>query len=578
MTSDEYLYPPEDIQNLDDPLAAQKIQYTFDVLFGQLRTLKAAIDAIDSGSGTGGSGPHHMLSATHTDSTAAAEVDGDLIVGSGGTWRRLPKGPDGSALVIDVGGAPIWSATMPAGHYHNLLSTPHPDTDPASPILGDMVVAQDTGATADTLAHWIDGEPWDVLPTTGDLGGAAYWLDGGAFESLASSGTVLWRRKANGTSGYVWTAGPSGPDWQPAGGTTGGSSSAAAYRSSDFTLADTTPTAVTLQATIFDNGGFWSAAAPTRLTVPTGQGGTYIVTGSFALDSGYAGISYAFIYVNGVLKATGQTGGVNATAPFIDPASVTAILRLNSGDYVELYAEIRNNVVGATFTVKGGATNTALELGRLVSESTIATGLPSVAAGALLRGNSAGTQWERLGIGAAGTVLLSSGTLPDWSTRPTLRDVAESISGIFDFTNGLKEHSRAQLLGEWISPAYAAGDFTGSGGMTWTVDVGDVLTFEYTLIGKTMIVVFALGTTSVTAPVGTDLQIKIPAAQVSAKTVVGGTLRVSDNGSVGELGVCVVAAGGTNILLRRSPLIAVPNWTAAVNNTTVQGIVAFEVQ
>jgi hypothetical protein len=171
------------------------------------------------------------------------------------------------------------------------------------------------------------------------------------------------------------------------------------------------------------------------------------------------------------------------------------------------------------------------------------------------------------------------------SAKPAAADVLvgtiyfSTDTGILERSNGVTWATYSGLSpARFTQVAYNAGDFTGSAGMTWTVDVGDILTSKYIVLGDCMIYEFAFGTTSVTAPLGTDLQFKIPGGYTSVNTVVGGTLRVSDNGSVGELGVCVVAAGGTNILFRRSQLIAVPNWTASVNNTLLQGLMAFQVQ
>lgn len=60
---------------------------------------------------TGGSSSHEILSATHTDTTAASVVRGDLITGQGTTpkWARLAKGTPYQVL---TGGAtePAWSA------------------------------------------------------------------------------------------------------------------------------------------------------------------------------------------------------------------------------------------------------------------------------------------------------------------------------------------------------------------------------------------------------------------------------------------------------------------------------------
>lgn len=60
---------------------------------------------------TGGGSSHEILSATHTDTTAASVVRGDLITGQGATpkWTRLAKGTQYQVL---TGGAnePAWSA------------------------------------------------------------------------------------------------------------------------------------------------------------------------------------------------------------------------------------------------------------------------------------------------------------------------------------------------------------------------------------------------------------------------------------------------------------------------------------
>jgi hypothetical protein len=587
-------YRPNPLEFPVSPSTLQGLNDTIDNIYDELRRVSAALAELEESGGTGGSGPHDILSATHTDTTPAAEVNGDIIIGSGGKWVRLPKDATNLKFLQLVAGLPAWgvdgslltnlaasaiSGSLPVSSYlHNLLSAAHSDTVAASAQLGDLVLGQ-TGSTFDTGLYWIDGEMLDLLPTSGDPGAETHWLDGEAFSGLRSTGSVSWKRLGKGSTGSVLVSGATGVSWSDGSAIAASSFGALVYKSADFLLADTTPTAITFDTEVLDDGDFFTLAVPTRLTIPTGGGGIYVVTGGATWDQGLSGSAFLSIYVNGVEKVRELTSGMtNVASPYYGNGTVTAILKLNSGDYIQLYAEERNNVVGVGSTIKGGTAKTFLEIGRLASERSGSTGLPSVVAGALVRGNSAATQWERISIGAANTVLLSSGTLPDWSARPTLRDVAESITGVYDFTLGLKERSRAHLIGEWISPAYAAGDYTGSGGMTWTVDLADVLTFEYTVIGKTMIVIFALGTTSVTAPLGTDLQIKIPGSYISAKTAVGGTVRVSDNGSAGELGICVVGAAGTNVLIRKGPLIAAANWTASVNNTTLQGIMAFEVQ
>src|SRR3990172_1572795 len=60
--------------------------------------------------GSGGAAPHDILSATHTDTLAAAVIRGDLLVGnSTPRWARLPIGTAGTILRSD-GTDPSWTS------------------------------------------------------------------------------------------------------------------------------------------------------------------------------------------------------------------------------------------------------------------------------------------------------------------------------------------------------------------------------------------------------------------------------------------------------------------------------------
>jgi hypothetical protein len=61
----------------------------------------------DGGSGTWVPAGHDLLSLTHPDTTPAAVVNGDLLVGQGGKWARFAKGDDGKIFEM-VSGAPAW--------------------------------------------------------------------------------------------------------------------------------------------------------------------------------------------------------------------------------------------------------------------------------------------------------------------------------------------------------------------------------------------------------------------------------------------------------------------------------------
>lgn len=91
------------------------------------------------GSGTG------LARASHVHSTPLT-TKGDLLTVIAGVLGRVPVGADTFVLTADaVEAAGIkWAAT--AGGNHNLLSAVHPDTVPASPVRGDLLLGNSTPA------------------------------------------------------------------------------------------------------------------------------------------------------------------------------------------------------------------------------------------------------------------------------------------------------------------------------------------------------------------------------------------------------------------------------------------------
>jgi hypothetical protein len=119
-----------------------------------------AWDTLPSGE-SGGSGPHDLLSATHEDTAPDAVQRGDLIAGIGITpaWGRLPKGTLGQILKMGAE-EPGWDA-LPSGEStgpHALLSASHPDTTPAGPTRGDVLVARGVSPTWSVLAKGASGK------------------------------------------------------------------------------------------------------------------------------------------------------------------------------------------------------------------------------------------------------------------------------------------------------------------------------------------------------------------------------------------------------------------------------------
>lgn len=88
-------------------------------------------------------GAHNLLSATHSDTTSASVVRGDIITGQNGpVWARLALGASGKYLKSD-GTDAVW-ADPPAGSAHNLLSGTHSDADTETVVRGDLVFGNST--------------------------------------------------------------------------------------------------------------------------------------------------------------------------------------------------------------------------------------------------------------------------------------------------------------------------------------------------------------------------------------------------------------------------------------------------
>lgn len=151
-------------------------------------------------------------------------------------------------------------------------------------------------------------------------------------------------------------------------------------------------------------------------------------------------------------------------------------------------------------------------------------------------------------------------------------NVAPGSTGTISASAGLFDQSRTTAIGEWTDVAFASGNFTASGSMTWTVQSADQITFEYMLIGHTMFLNVYLDSTTVGGTASNQLFIKIPGSFTAAKKVQGMSLGF-DNG-VAVSTFTRVSASGTTIEVGKSD---VSNFTLSTNNTFIRVIMAFEV-
>jgi hypothetical protein len=101
---------------------------------------------------TAGNQPtHNMLSTTHPDTTQGTVARGDVITGQGATpkWTRLAKGTAGQVLTSD--GTDVSWAAVPT-QTSALLSATHTDTTAAAVARGDLVVGQGVSTKWERLA------------------------------------------------------------------------------------------------------------------------------------------------------------------------------------------------------------------------------------------------------------------------------------------------------------------------------------------------------------------------------------------------------------------------------------------
>jgi hypothetical protein len=145
----------------------------------------------------------------------------------------------------------------------------------------------------------------------------------------------------------------------------------------------------------------------------------------------------------------------------------------------------------------------------------------------------------------------------------------ENFSAIGTFT----ERGRTKPMGEWTTVAFSAGNFTANGSMTWTVASGDVTTFQYRIVGKSLLITFYLTGGTVGGSVNNELRIAIPGGFTVNQSVVV-PVRALNNGVYGVT-LCLAAAGAT-VLTFYPNIAAAGNWTAGTVN--MQGQIEVEIQ
>lgn len=151
--------------------------------------------------------------------------------------------------------------------------------------------------------------------------------------------------------------------------------------------------------------------------------------------------------------------------------------------------------------------------------------------------------------------------------------VGQGITGDLTVSGGLLERGRSAKIGEWTTPPYNAANFTGNGTMTWTVDSGDITALKYMMLGKTMLLAFYMGATSVGGVLSTPLKMLIPGGYIAAVNNLAPLLH-NDAGAGNVWGFMQTTPGGSYVDMYK----LAGNWSASANSTSVFGQIAIEVQ
>lgn len=199
-----------------------------------------------------------------------------------------------------------------------------------------------------------------------------------------------------------------------------------------------------------------------------------------------------------------------------------------------------------------------------------AVGAGDLSYGMLVSGNDTHISDMNFLQNATGSIKVASGAT-NTIIYPSTKGIPNDPSYVTDLG------TRTSVVGEWITPTFNAGDFVGAGALTWTVQAGDVITYEWSLLNKTMTVRFFLQATSTGGVANGQLTMRVPGGATIAKSSVS-TITTYDNG-IERLGYISADANGTFFNLYTGTYWGATNWSAtSANNTAMSGQITFEIQ
>lgn len=165
----------------------------------------------------------------------------------------------------------------------------------------------------------------------------------------------------------------------------------------------------------------------------------------------------------------------------------------------------------------------------------------------------------------------TSGTLTNCTGLPTAGVTFTATSKLLariTASGGAGEEIDGVGLNGWVTPTFSAGNFTANGAMTWSVDSADVVTYAYSIVGKTMWLMVVINDTTIGGTPNVELRVAIPASKVATKATVAASARVVNGGVEYTNAIASVDVAGSTVIKVFLPGFI--TYTAGTNNTSVQ--------
>ena len=250
-------------------------------------------------------------SNTDMDFIWIANDQGDIT----GVTATSPLTGGGTSGAITVG---IQAAsTTQSGAVQLENSTSSTSTTTAA-VPASVKSAYDLASTANTTAN--AAIPKSTVTTNGDL--------------IYGTGSATVSRLGVGSTGQVLTVSGGVPAWATPASTTPTFVGCRATNSVAQSISTGVTTAVTFNTESFDTDGFHSTTTNTsRMTVPAGKGGKYLVTGGATFATNSTGNREIYIYKNGNQYSSAFSPGTSVGSTSV---VISDIVTLSPTEYVEI--------------------------------------------------------------------------------------------------------------------------------------------------------------------------------------------------------------------------------------------------